>query len=69
MASRAQIQRSGRGRVAANTEVLSRNPEILGGAPVFTGTRVPGQNLIDYFASGKTLDAFLDDFPSVPSFG
>lgn len=49
----------------ANTEVLSRDPEILGGAPVFTGTRVPVQNLIDYLASGETLDAFLSDFPSV----
>ncbi len=49
----------------ANTEVLSRDPEILGGAPVFTGTRVPVQNLIDYLASGETLDAFLNDFPSV----
>ena len=48
-----------------NTEVLSRDPEILGGAPVFTGTRVPVQNLIDYLASGETLDAFLNDFPSV----
>lgn len=49
----------------ANTEVLSRDPEILGGAPVFTGTRVPVQNLIDCLASGETLDAFLEDFPSV----
>lgn len=49
----------------ANADVLSRDPEILGGAPVFTGTRVPVQNLIDYLASGETLDAFLKDFPSV----
>ena len=49
----------------ANTDVLSRDPEILGGAPVFTGTRVPVQNLIDYLASGETLDTFLNDFPSV----
>ena len=48
-----------------DAEVLSRDPEILGGAPVFTGTRVPVQNLIDYLASGQPLDAFLTDFPSV----
>lgn len=46
-------------------EVLSRSPEILGGTPVFAGTRVPVQNLIDYLASGDTLDDFLNDFPSV----
>jgi len=49
----------------ADPEVLSRDPEIQGGVPVFTGTRVPVQNLIDYLASGQPLDAFLADFPSV----
>lgn len=49
----------------ADTEVLSRDPEIQGGALVFAGTRVPVQNLMDYLASGQTLDAFLLDFPSV----
>ncbi|MFZ4814361.1 MAG: DUF433 domain-containing protein, partial [Phototrophicaceae bacterium] len=39
--------------------------DILGGMPVFRGTRVPVQNLIDYLITGETLDAFLDDFPSV----
>lgn len=48
-----------------DAEVLSRDPEILGGVPVFTGTRVPVQNLTDYLASGQPLDAFLADFPSV----
>lgn len=48
-----------------DTEVLTRDPEILGGVPVFTGTRVPLQNLMDYLTSGQPLDAFLDDFPSV----
>lgn len=48
-----------------DTQVLNRNPDILGGVPVFTGTRVPLQNLIDYLASGQSLDAFLVDFPSV----
>lgn len=45
--------------------VIQSNPEILGGTPVFAGTRVPVQNLIDYLEAGDTLDAFLDAFPSV----
>ena len=45
--------------------VVCHDPEILGGTPVFTGTRVPIKNLIDYLASGDSLDQFLDDFPSV----
>ena len=46
-------------------DILSRDPEIQGGVPVFAGTRVPVENLMDYLASGQPLDAFLDDFPSV----
>ena len=46
-------------------QVISRSPEILGGAPVFAGTRVPVQNLVDYLAAGDSLEEFLDDFPSV----
>lgn len=45
--------------------VIHSDPEILGGTPVFCGTRVPVKNLIDYLAAGDTLDRFLDDFPSV----
>jgi uncharacterized protein (DUF433 family) len=45
--------------------VVYRNPEVLGGTAVFTGTRVPVKNLIDYLAAGDSLDQFLDDFPSV----
>lgn len=41
------------------------DPEILSGIPVFVGTRVPFQNLIDYLEAGHTLSEFLDDFPSV----
>jgi len=41
------------------------DPEILSGIPVFVGSRVPFQNLIDYIEAGHTLDEFLDDFPSV----
>lgn len=45
--------------------VIHRDPEILGGTPVFVGTRVPAQALIDYLKGGHPLDEFLDDFPSV----
>jgi len=45
--------------------VIVRNPDILGGTPVFRGTRVPFQSLLDYLEGGQTLDEFLDDFPTV----
>ena len=45
--------------------VVHSDPEILGGTPVFVGTRVPLQALIDYIEGGHTLEQFLDDFPSV----
>jgi uncharacterized protein (DUF433 family) len=45
--------------------VIERDPEILGGTPVFVGTRVPVQTLLDYLAAGEALDTFLDDFPTV----
>ncbi len=46
-------------------EVITRNPNILGGTPVFKGTRVPIQALFDYLEAGDSLDVFLDHFPSV----
>jgi uncharacterized protein (DUF433 family) len=46
-------------------DVIIKDPKILGGTPVFRGTRVPFQALLDYLESGQTLDAFLEDFPSV----
>ena len=46
-------------------QVVSRNLEIMGGAPVFCGTRVPVQTLLDYLEAGDTLDEFLEGFPSV----
>ena len=45
--------------------VVHSDPEILGGTPVFVGTRVPLRNLIDYLERGHGLDVFLDAFPSV----
>ena len=46
-------------------QIVSRDPEVVSGALVFAGTRVPVQTLIDYLKSGETLDRFLDGFPSV----
>lgn len=46
-------------------EIVSRDPEILGGRAVFAGTRVPVETLIAYLEGGDTLDTFLDHFPSV----
>ncbi len=45
--------------------IIQRSAEILGGTPVFRGTRVPIQTLIDYLEGGDSLDQFLDDFPTV----
>ncbi len=45
--------------------VISRNPKIMGGTPVFSGTRVPVQTLLDYLESGESIDDFLAGFPSV----
>lgn len=50
---------------ATPTPVIIRDPEILSGMPVFAGTRVPAKNLIDYLEHGRSLDEFLDDFPTV----
>lgn len=47
------------------SSVITIDPEIVSGTPVFAGTRVPVQNLFDYLEGGETLDEFLDDFPSV----
>jgi uncharacterized protein (DUF433 family) len=44
---------------------IHSDPEILGGTPVFSGTRVPGQSLFDYIEGGETVDEFLRQFPSV----
>jgi uncharacterized protein (DUF433 family) len=45
--------------------VIVKNPEILGGMPVFRGTRVPIQNLFDYLEGGESLEEFLEGFPTV----
>jgi uncharacterized protein (DUF433 family) len=45
--------------------VVHSDPEIMGGTPVFYGTRVPFSTLFDYLEAGDPLDVFLDHFPSV----
>jgi uncharacterized protein (DUF433 family) len=45
--------------------IVSRDPEVMGGAPVFAGTRVPVQTLLDYLQGGESIDDFLVGFPSV----
>ena len=47
------------------SDVVHSDPEILGGTPVFVGTRVPVKSLYDYLEAGDSLDEFLESFPSV----
>lgn len=49
----------------AQQDLISRDPEVLGGTPVFAGTRVPVRTLLDYLEAGQTIDDFLEDFPTV----
>ncbi len=53
-----------RGEIATDS-LIDRNPEILGGTPVFAGTRVPVRVLLEHLEAGDRLDEFLNDFPSV----
>jgi uncharacterized protein (DUF433 family) len=46
-------------------EIVHSDPEIMGGAPVFVGTRVPLQNLIDSLEGGESVEEFLEGFPTV----
>jgi len=48
-----------------NSTIIHSDPEILGGIPVFVGTRVPVQTLLDYLEAGDSLQEFVEDFPSV----
>jgi len=49
----------------AKQSLITSAPDILGGTPVFRGTRVPVQTLIEYLEGGQTIDEFLDGFPTV----
>jgi len=51
--------------MASTDTVIVKDPQILGGEPVFRNTRVPFQALIDYLEGGQSLDEFLLDFPTV----
>jgi uncharacterized protein (DUF433 family) len=47
------------------SSVVHSDPDVMGGTPVFVGTRVPVQALIDYIEGGHSLEEFLNDFPTV----
>jgi uncharacterized protein (DUF433 family) len=47
------------------TTLICRDPDVMGGTPVFYGTRVPVQTLLDYLEAGESIDEFLAGFPSV----
>ncbi len=49
----------------ARPRIIHTHPDILGGTPVFVGTRVPVKTLLDYLEAGDSLNLFLDHFPSV----
>ena len=46
-------------------QIVSRNPQVMNGALVFAGTRVPVESLIQHLTAGDSLNKFLDDFPTV----
>lgn len=48
-----------------NFSTISKSPEIMGGTPVFVGTRVPIQTFFEYLKAGDSIDDFLDGFPTV----
>jgi uncharacterized protein (DUF433 family) len=47
------------------SDIISSSLEVMGGTPVFAGTRVPVQTLLDYIEAGESIDSFLEGFPSV----
>lgn len=51
--------------MSTTTPLISSSPDVLGGMPVFAGTRVPVQTLIEYLEGGETIDDFLQGFPTV----
>lgn len=48
-----------------NEALVTASPEVMGGTPVFAGTRVPVQTLIDYLKAGESIEDFLEGFPTV----
>jgi uncharacterized protein (DUF433 family) len=55
----------GQGFMLKNIPIISASPDIMSGTPVFAGTRVPIQTLLDYLKAGESIDDFLDGFPTV----
>jgi uncharacterized protein (DUF433 family) len=55
----------GRKLMLENSPIVSTSLDTMGGTPVFTGTRVPIQTLLDYLKAGESIDDFLDGFPTV----
>ena len=51
--------------VCRMSSVVTQNPEVLGGEPVFAGTRVPAKSLFDHLEAGDSIEQFLEGFPSV----
>lgn len=51
--------------MSAQTSAIHSDPDVIGGMPVFVGTRVPFETLFDYLEAGEPLSEFLDDFPTV----
>jgi uncharacterized protein (DUF433 family) len=47
------------------SRIISSSPDIMGGTPVFAGTRVPIETLLDYLEGGESIESFLDGFPTV----
>ena len=51
--------------MSTTNQIVQRSSKVMGGTPVFAGTRVPIQTLLDYLEAGDRLDDFLDEFPTV----
>lgn len=51
--------------IVMKSKIISSSPDVMGGTPVFAGTRVPVQTLLDYIEGGESIDSFLDGFPTV----
>ena len=56
---------SGQGESIMPSSIINTSPDILNGTPVFAGTRVPVQTLLDYLEAGQSIDDFLEGFPTV----
>ena len=48
-----------------SSQIITSSPDVMGGTPVFAGTRVPAQTLLDYLKAGESIDDFLEGFPTV----